>query len=253
METSLSSMTAQGPQPSFHLFPNLPVELRCVVWHYAIVPRLIEPYLDIPADFSRLTTRRRPPPALLSTTRESRRIFLTQYHPFPIRNTQIYIHPSLDTLTISSFITDAHTHSSIMSWPLHQLSSIVYLAFVDCVYKYTIVCKLADEVSSLSRSGYTGLLIVGLLHNNYNDSDSTDEHHTTTGNDATVTRVSTSATPFPRISAASCEITQADNMQMLDLDDTWGSVVDYAIDGLEWHNPSAYKILRQARYEACLS
>jgi hypothetical protein len=192
-------------------------------------------------------TRRRPLPALLSVNHESRCTFLADYLSFTIRNTPIYIHPILDTLAISSYTTDSFTLASILAWPLHQLTSIACPAPSDWLAQVNSVLRLRDEVEMITRSGYTGVLVVGLIHGcdlimNYSNAARLNANIAVSG--AATLSSCADHVPF--------EITQADNMALIDLYKHSHYRVNRILGILEVEDPNTYKILRNVRYKTLL-
>jgi hypothetical protein len=93
-------MACDGPQPTFTLFPNLPIELQIKIWKYALPgPRIIQlHYLN--GAFSFYGARH--PPVLL-TCRTSREVALTVYkRAFPHNDKSIYIDFAYDTLHLAT-------------------------------------------------------------------------------------------------------------------------------------------------------
>ncbi|KAG4026770.1 hypothetical protein MFRU_036g00040 [Monilinia fructicola] len=124
----------EPPSPSsstlthFHLFPNLPTELRYRIWRLAIQPRVLEPSLDFPnGEQTPEFSRRRPPPALFSTTHESRLICLDEYLVHEFREKPFYIHPDLDTLflALNNRIAESLSYTEpFYSWLISHISTL---------------------------------------------------------------------------------------------------------------------------------
>ncbi|KAK6214480.1 hypothetical protein LQW54_004388 [Pestalotiopsis sp. IQ-011] len=86
---------------SFHLFSELPAEIRLEIWqHSCSQPRVVEVSYDAELDQCTTVT---PQPAVLQASTESRREGLRIYRPLFGTSThpaRIYFHPQLDTLYI---------------------------------------------------------------------------------------------------------------------------------------------------------
>jgi hypothetical protein len=110
---------------TFHLFPNLPFELRLKIWEYAISePRTVtiscqREMLDRERRFAKAFTSSTPPPRLLHINRESRFEALSLYSPtFKIDTSPNYTYICFARDTIKC------ADSVLEYMPAHEVSSI---------------------------------------------------------------------------------------------------------------------------------
>jgi hypothetical protein len=111
---------------SFTIFPNLPFELRCLIWKTTCESRTVEIAYDSDDGFTTILD----PPTALEVCRESRNLLISHYplcfgsiyHPAKIR-----FNFSLDTLYLDNSLEDdlAHVFSTFRE---REISSLKYLA-----------------------------------------------------------------------------------------------------------------------------
>jgi hypothetical protein len=149
------------PSPSFTVFPNLPLELRCLIWEKTCEPRIVEvSYED--DGFSSLSSV----PMALRVCKESRD---TVIHSYPLCFGSIFYPPkirfnfTLDTLYIDNKIEEdiPHFFSTLRE---REISSLRFLAidgyFVGPTSQYDVafISNMRRAVKSLT--GLKELLVV---------------------------------------------------------------------------------------------
>jgi len=128
----LPKMSDTPPQTlsSFTLFPNLPFELRCLIWETTCQSRLVEVDYDSCDGFSSNIA----PPIALEVCRESRNAVINNYplcfgsifHPANIR-----FNFAIDTLYIDNSVEDDISHL-FSTFREREISSLRYLAIDAC-------------------------------------------------------------------------------------------------------------------------
>jgi hypothetical protein len=115
----------ENPDPKFHLFPNLPMELQIDIWKYALtVPQIIR-IKSLPRNIQesentrpRCVTEAYQVPPLLHACRHSRDTALQFYRLLFARRLlhPVYLNPRLDELMLIGW--DAvHNFSKLMEYP----------------------------------------------------------------------------------------------------------------------------------------
>ncbi|KAH7364109.1 hypothetical protein BKA65DRAFT_129828 [Rhexocercosporidium sp. MPI-PUGE-AT-0058] len=143
-----------GPHITFTVFPNLPFELRCMIWQATCRPRVVELEYDEEDGF----TPRSPGPIALRVCKESRDNIIQSY---PLCFGSIF-HPaktrfnfSLDTLYIGSELEENVPHFFSTFGPL-EISSLQVLALEDCYnetilpYEITLTTQLQKMVEKFT-------------------------------------------------------------------------------------------------------
>ena len=128
-----------GPLPTFHLFPKLPIELRFKIWEESLKAnssRVVE------INFSSSTMRWHPcapPPAQLHVSREARQLALNRYQPASLQRSKpqppsVYIDFTRDIIFLRSQSASAlDYYGRVYDEVLQNLDSIcdncVHIAF----------------------------------------------------------------------------------------------------------------------------
>ncbi|KAH7417401.1 hypothetical protein BKA64DRAFT_299931 [Cadophora sp. MPI-SDFR-AT-0126] len=128
--------TASQLLTSFRVFPNLPYELRCMVWEATCWPRIVEIEYDEDEGF----TPRNCDPIALKVCKESRKL-VEQFYPLCFGS---IFHPAktrfnfaIDTLYIGNEIEEHVPHFFSTFGPL-EVSSLQVLALEDCYNETTL-------------------------------------------------------------------------------------------------------------------
>ncbi|KAN0122775.1 hypothetical protein V8E51_001101 [Hyaloscypha variabilis] len=149
----LAHMPAMSDNPraltSFTVFPNLPFELRCLIWETSCESRIIEISYDSEDGFSSSVD----PPIALEVCQESRNHLLNNYplcfgsiyHPAKIR-----FNFSIDTLYVDNSMEEdmAHVFSTFRE---REISSLKYLA-IDNYYGNAPIEDDFDPFEGLKRA-----------------------------------------------------------------------------------------------------
>ena len=130
------------PLQEFHLFPQLPIELRLQIWEKAIQPRMIR-IDDLSGDRG---------PALLRTCRDSRAVARPKYQDY--RATRIrdsvkvgfFVNPSIDIFEVCQFGDEHHNR-----WQIVALLNIISCRYPPWLNNAE---RLAISLSSETRGGY---------------------------------------------------------------------------------------------------
>lgn len=143
-----------GPRTSFTVFPNLPYELRCMIWEATCWPRVIEIEYDEEAGF----TPRACDPIALKICKESRDTIIQSY---PLCFGSIF-HPaktrfnfSRDTLYIDNGLEDNVPHF-FSTFGTLETSSLQFLALEDCFneavlpFEVTLTTQLQKMVTKFT-------------------------------------------------------------------------------------------------------
>ena len=130
------------PAQEFHLFPNLPIELRLQIWEKAMLPRMIRAD-DLSGDRG---------PALLRTCRDSRAVTRPKYQDY--RATRIrdsvkvgfFVNPSIDIFEVCQFDDEHHNR-----WQIVALLNIISCRYPPWLNNAE---RLAISLSSDNHGGY---------------------------------------------------------------------------------------------------
>ncbi|KAG4424791.1 hypothetical protein IFR04_002139 [Cadophora malorum] len=148
--------TPSGPLTTFKIFPNLPYELRCMIWEATCLPRLIEIEYDEDEGF----TPRNCDPIALKICKESRKLIEQSY---PLCFGSIFHPPktrfnfAIDTLYIGNEIEEHVPHFFSTFGPL-EISSLQVLALEDCYNETTLPFEttLTSQLQRMVKK-FTGL------------------------------------------------------------------------------------------------
>lgn len=136
-----------GTQPTrFHLFLDLPTELRLQIWERALQPRLVN-IDDLSGDRG---------PAILRVNRESRSVSRPKYKVFRatrVRDNEkvgFFINPSIDAFSVCQFVEDHNR------WQI-----VAVLNIISCRYPPWLnnAQRLAISLSSEVHSGYPSAIL----------------------------------------------------------------------------------------------